>query len=68
MTMSSITNPVRESFSDQPRVGVNQLKVPQVVNVQLETLGSVERHKVSVRKSYLNVFVQKFVFECLHIK
>ena len=50
MTMSSITNPVRESFSDQPRVGVKQLKVPQVANVQLETLGSVERHKVSVRK------------------
>ena len=50
MTMSSITNPVRESFSDQPRVGVNQLKVPQVANVQLETLGSVERHKVGFGK------------------
>ena len=52
-----MTNSVRESFSYQPRVGVNQLKVPQVANVQLETLGSVERHKVSVGKKYLNVFV-----------
>ena len=36
--------------------GIKQLKVPQVANVQLETLGSVERHKVSVRK-VIHVFV-----------
>ena len=40
----------------------------QVENVQLETLGSVERHKVSVRKVIFMLYFHFYLYKYLYLE